>query len=51
MPLPTFLAMVAFVIVAAGLSIAVVHLAGVSLAWLTLPVLVLTLATRALRWH
>ncbi len=53
MPLPTFLALIAGVIVMAGLSIAVVQLAGVSLIWLSVPMLALALAlaARALRWH
>lgn len=51
MPLPSFLALIAVVIVAAGLSIAVVHLAGISVIWLGLVALVTSLAVRALRWN
>lgn len=51
MPLPTFLALIAFVIVAAGLSIVAAQIAGLPLIWLSAPMLLLALGARALRWH
>ena len=51
MPLPTFLALLVGVLAAAGLSIAAVHLAGLPLPWGALPVLVLALALRVLKWR
>jgi hypothetical protein len=51
MPLPTFLALIFGVILAAGASIAVVQVAGLSLAWLGLFALCLALFVRTLRWH
>ncbi|KAF0173432.1 MAG: hypothetical protein FD162_1716 [Rhodobacteraceae bacterium] len=51
MPLPTFLILIVSVIFAAGASIAVVQLAGLSLVWLGLVALGLALFARSLRWH
>lgn len=51
MPLPTFLMLIASVILAAGASIAVVQWAGLSFVWLALVALGLALFARSLRWH
>ena len=51
MPLPTFLAMILGVILAAGATIAVVQVAGLSFIWLGLLALCLALFVRTLRWH
>ena len=50
MPLPTFLTLIVSVILAAGLSIALVQVAGVSFAWLGLAALCLAAGVRALKW-
>jgi hypothetical protein len=46
MPLPTFLFMILTVILAAGLSIAVVKLAGISMVWLGVVALLAALGVR-----
>ena len=51
MPLPTFLMLIAGVIVAAGASIALFQFAGVPVVWVLLGALVGGLAVRGLRWH
>ena len=51
MPLPTFLTLVFGVILAAGATIAVIQVAGLSLVWLGLLALCLALFVRTLRWH
>ncbi len=50
MPLPTFLFLILAVILAAGLSITLVHLAGVSMVWLGVLALLGALGVRSLRW-
>ena len=51
MPLPTFLTLIFGVIFAAGASIAVVQVAGLSFVWLGLLALCLALFVRTLKWH
>lgn len=51
MPLPTFLLLILSVILAAGATVAVVQLAGLSLVWLGVVALGLALFVRTLRWH
>lgn len=51
MPLPTFLLLILSVILAAGATVAVVQLAGLSLVWLAVVALGLALFVRTLRWH
>jgi hypothetical protein len=51
MPLPTFLTLIVSVILAAGLSIALVQVAGISFVWLGVAALLLALGVRALKWH
>ena len=51
MPLPTFLFLIAGVIIAAGLSIALVHLSGISMLWLAVVAPVLALGARGLKWR
>lgn len=51
MPLPTFLMLIAGVIVLAGASIALFQFAGVPLVWLSLGAMALALAVRGLRWR
>ena len=51
MPLPTFLMLIAGVIVATGASIALFQFAGVPLVWLSLGAMALALAVRGLRWR
>ena len=51
MPLPTFLMLIAAVIVAGGASIALFHFTGLPLAWVLLGALVGGLAVRGLRWR
>lgn len=50
MPLPTFLLLIAGVIIAAGLSIAVVQLSGISMLWLALAAPLVALGARGLTW-
>jgi hypothetical protein len=50
MPLPTFLFLIFAVILAAGLSITLVHLAGVSLVWLGFVALIAAWGVRGLKW-
>ena len=50
MPLPTFLFLILAVIVAAGLSIALVQLTGASLVWLALFALLAAWGVRSLKW-
>lgn len=50
MPLPTFLFLILSVILATGLSIALVHVAGISLAWLGLVALLAAFGLRGLKW-
>ena len=51
MPLPTFLLLIASVIVAAGMTLAVFQFVGLSLVWLGVLALGLALGVRALKWH
>ncbi len=51
MPLPTFLTLIFGVILAAGASIAVIQVAGLSFVWLGLLALCLALFVRTLKWH
>jgi hypothetical protein len=51
MPLPTFLLLILTVILAAGLSITLMQLAGLSLVWLGLIALVAALGLRGLKWQ
>ena len=51
MPLPTFLMLIAGVIVAAGASIALFQFAGLHVAWVLLGALVGGRAVRGLRWR
>ena len=50
MPLPTFLLLISAVILAAGLSIALVHMTGASLVWLGLLAMVAAWGVRGLKW-
>jgi hypothetical protein len=51
MPLPTFLALIASVILAAAATVAVVHVAGLSFAWVGLVALGLAFFVRSRLWH
>jgi hypothetical protein len=51
MPLPSFLALIASVILAAAATVAVVHLAGLSFAWVGLAALGLAFFVRSNLWH
>jgi hypothetical protein len=50
MPLPTFLFLILAVIVAAGLSIALVQMTGASLVWLGLFALIAAWGVRGFKW-
>jgi heme A synthase len=50
MPLPTFLFLILTVILAAGLSIALLHMTGGSMVWLGLLALFAALGVRGLKW-
>ena len=51
MPLPSFLALIASVILAAAATVAVVHLAGLSFAWVGLVAVGLAFFLRSRLWH
>ena len=51
MPIPTFLLLVATVILAAGITLALVYALGLSLLWFGLAAMVLTLVVRGLAWR
>ena len=50
MPLPTFLFLILTVLLAAGLSITLVHMTGASMVWLGLLALFAAWGVRGLKW-